>query len=209
MNKTFQEYGYIRVSSVDQNVERQLLALAPFNIHSSNIYIDKVSGKDFNRPHYQKLRRKLKPGDTVYIKSIDRLGRDYQEIISEWQYLTKDKDVDICILDMPILDTRKNKDLLGTFISDIVLYLLSYVAQQEREFNKIRQAEGIAAARIRGVHLGRKKDPYPDDFDTIYQMWKNKELTASDAIILTGGNKNRFYYLKSRYEKDNKTNINS
>lgn len=196
-------YGYIRVSSIDQNIERQLLPLIQLGIPRNHIFIDKVSGKDFNRPNYQKLRKKLKPGDLLYIKSIDRLGRNYEEIIEEWRYLTKERNIDICILDMQILDTRLNKDLLGTFIADIVLYLLSYVAQQERDFNKVRQSEGIAAARLRGVMLGRKPAPLPPDFEYIYNLYISQAITVSEALTSLGCTRNKFYYLIRKYKNLN------
>lgn len=202
MNNT-KEYGYIRVSSIDQNIDRQFIPLLQLGISRNHIYVDKISGKDFNRKQYQKLRKVIKSGDTIYIKSIDRLGRNYQEIISEWQYITKDKNADICILDMPILDTRKNKDLIGTFISDIVLYLLSYVAEQEREFNKIRQAEGIAAARLRGVHLGRVADPLPEELPELYEMYMSKEISVKESMQILNVDRNRFYYLIKKYREIN------
>lgn len=148
-------YGYARVSSTDQNEDRQLIALHQAGVDDKFIYIDKQSGKDFNRPQYQKLLRKLKAGDLLYIKSIDRLGRNYEEIQVQWRILTKEKGVDICVIDMPLLDTRRGKDLVGTFLSDIVLQVLSFVAENERNNIRQRQAEGIAAARAREVHLGR------------------------------------------------------
>lgn len=154
-----QFYGYMRVSSVEQNVERQRQELVRWGIVEKHIYTDKVSGKDFNRPSYQNMRKKLKKGDVLVIKSIDRLGRNYEEIQSEWRYILKEIKADIVIIDMPILDTRTNKDLIGTLISDIVLQLLSYVAQAEREFNHQRQAEGIAIARAKGKHLGDRESP--------------------------------------------------
>ena len=148
-------YGYIRVSTQEQNEDRQLDALQKVNVSAENIFMDKQSGKDFNRPHYRRLVKKLKPDDLLYIKSIDRLGRNYEEIQNQWRILTKEKGVDICVLDMPLLDTRRGKDLVGTFLSDIVLQVLSFVAENERSNIRQRQAEGIAAAKRRGVRFGR------------------------------------------------------
>ena len=173
-------YGYMRVSSAEQNDERQLLELVKWGILEKNIYSDKLSGKDFNRPNYQLLRKRLKEGDVLVVKSIDRLGRNYEEIQNEWRYIVKEKKADIVIIDMPILDTRANKDLIGTLISDIVLQLLSYVAQTEREYIRQRQAEGIAIAKAKGIHLGRYARPFPEDFDYYYSLWKKKILTFSE-----------------------------
>lgn len=172
-----QFYGYMRVSSVDQNVERQRQELVRFGIVEKHIYTDKVSGKDFNRPSYQRVRKKLKSGDVLVVKSIDRLGRNYEEIQSEWRYIVRELKADIVIIDMPILDTRTNKDLIGTLISDIVLQLLSYVAQAEREFNHQRQAEGIAIARAKGKHLGRPRKPYPDNFNSCLTLWREERIS--------------------------------
>lgn len=177
MKKIF--YGYIRVSSTDQNIARQYQELIKWGILEKNIFTDKLSGKDFERPSYQKLRKKIKEGDVLVVKSIDRLGRNYEEIQNEWRYITKDIKADIVIIDMPILDTRTNKDLIGTLISDIVLQLLSYVAQAEREYIKQRQAEGIAIAKAEGKHLGRSYKPYPADFDYYFKLWQKKEITKS------------------------------
>lgn len=151
----FNEYGYIRVSSRDQNEEWQRVAMAEQRIPAKNLYVDKQSGKDFNRPNYKRLLRRLKPGDVLYIVSIDRLGRNYEEVQNQWWILTKEKGVDVCVIDMPLLDTRWGKDLLGTFIADLVLQILSFVAQSERENIRKRQAEGIAAAKAKGVRFGR------------------------------------------------------
>lgn len=175
MKKKF--YGYIRVSTTDQNIARQYQELMKWGIIEKNIFTDKLSGKSFDRPSYQKLRKKLKVGDVLVVKSLDRLGRDYEEIQVEWRYITKDIRADIVILDMPILDTRTNKDLIGTLISDIVLQLLSYVAQAEREFIRQRQAEGIAIAKAEGKHLGRPYKPYPDEFDYYFKLWQDKDIT--------------------------------
>lgn len=179
-------YGYVRVSSCDQNEERQLLALAAVGLENKNIYIDKQSGKDFFRSRYQKLLKKLKHGDLLYIKSIDRLGRNYEEVQEQWRILTKVKGIDIVVIDMPLLDTRRSKDLLGTFIADLVLQVLSFVAQSERENIRQRQAEGIAAAKARGVQFGRKKKPLPDNFAEVCRRYENGELSCSEAAKLCG-----------------------
>ena len=165
-------YGYVRVSSRDQNEDRQIISLREMNVPEENIFIDKQSGKDFDRPQYKRLIRKLKQDDLLYIKSIDRLGRNYKEILEQWKIITKDKGVDLYVMDMPILDTRREKSLLGTFISDLVLALLSYVAENERNNIRQRQAEGIAAAKARGVHFGRLPKPLPENFYEVYQQWK-------------------------------------
>lgn len=175
-------YGYMRVSSVDQNVERQRQELKKWGIPENNIFTDKVSGKDFNRPSYQRLRRRLKEGDILVVKSIDRLGRNYEEIQTEWRYIVKRKKADIVIIDMPILDTRVNKDLVGTLISDIVLQLLSYVAQAEREYIRQRQAEGIAIAKAQGKHLGRPLKSYPENFDIYFRKWECGFYTIQQLI---------------------------
>lgn len=174
-------YGYMRVSSLDQNIERQRKELLQWGIIEKNLYSDKLSGKDFNRPQYQKLKSKLKEGDVLVVKSIDRLGRNYDDIQEEWRQIVKNKKADIVILDMPILDTRTNKDLIGTLISDIVLQLLSYVAQAERENIKQRQAEGIAIAKAQGKHLGRFPEPIPKDFYPIYEQWMQRLHTLETA----------------------------
>ena len=168
-------YGYIRVSSVDQNEARQLIALRGKGVAMRHIYLDEQSGKDFHRPQYKRLVKALKPGDLLYVLCIDRLGRDYREIQQQWRLLTKEKGVDICVLDMPLLDTRQGKDLMGTFIADLVLQILSFVAQSERENIRRRQQEGIAAAKARGVKFGRP--PLPENFYEVHRRWRNKELT--------------------------------
>ena len=165
------KYGYVRVSTKDQNENRQLEAMKQLEILKKNIYVEKISGKDFDRPIYQKLVKKLRPDDLLYIKSIDRLGRNYEEILEQWRILTKEKKVDIVVLDMPLLDTRRGKDLIGTFLSDIVLQVLSFVAENERSNIKQRQAEGIAIAKARGVRFGRPPKPLPSNFYKIYQKW--------------------------------------
>ena len=175
------EYGYARVSTKEQNEQRQIIALNDFGIAGEAIFLDKQSGKDFARPQYQKLLRKLKKDDTLVIKSIDRLGRNYEEILEQWRIITKEKEAAIVVLDMPLLDTRKNKDLTGTLIADIVLQLLSYVAQTEREFIRQRQAEGIAAAKARGVKFGRRPKTKPEEFDRICLQWKKGNISAREA----------------------------
>ncbi len=174
-------YGYIRVSTREQNEDRQMIALREMSVPEKNIYMDKQSGKDFDRPAYKRLLRKLKKDDLLYIKSIDRLGRNYEEIQNQWRILTKDKGVDICVLDMPLLDTRRGKDLVGTFLSDIVLQVLSFVAENERVNIRQRQAEGIAAAKKRGVKFGKPPKPLPDNFHEAYQHWKSGKCTCTAA----------------------------
>ncbi len=171
-------YGYIRVSSTDQNEDRQRIAIAAKDVPEKNVYMDKQSGKDFNRPQYKKLVRKLKPGDTVYILSIDRLGRNYHDVQEQWRVLTKEKGADICVIDMPLLDTRIAKDLIGTFIADLVLQILSFVAESERTNIKKRQEQGIAAAKARGVWFGRPEKPVPKNFVEIVQKWEQNDMTA-------------------------------
>lgn len=162
-------YGYVRVSAKDQNEDRQIIAMREVGVSEKNIYMDKQSGKDFKRKQYKRLVRKMKKDDLLYIKSIDHLGRNYEEIIKQWRYLTKEKRIDIIVLDMPLLDTRRGKDLMGTFLSDIVLQVLSFVAENERSNIRQRQAEGIAAAKARGVKFGRPPKPLPENFHTVYQ----------------------------------------
>ena len=180
-------YGYIRVSSKDQNEARQLAALAELNISPKNIYMDKQSGKDFDRPRYKRLMRKLRPGDLLVVQSIDRLGRNYGEILEQWRIITKEKRADMLVLDMPLLDTRaQGRDLTGTFIADLVLQILSYVAQTEREMIRKRQAEGIAAAKARGVQFGRRSLPLPESYETVHQKWKSGQLSARAAAVALG-----------------------
>ena len=197
-NNTF---GYARVSSRDQNEERQVLALLEMGVPEQNIYVDKQSGKDFNRPQYKKLLRRVKQDDLIYIKSIDRLGRNYTEILDQWKVITKDKRVDLYVMDMPILDTRREKNLLGTFISDLVLALLSYVAENERNNIRQRQAEGIAAAKARGVHFGRHPNPLPENFYEVYQQWKMKKISVSEAARQCGMPQTTFFERARAYEK--------
>ena len=175
------EYGYARVSTKEQNEERQLIALTAFGVAADAIFVDKQSGKDFERMQYRKLIRKLKDGDTLVVKSIDRLGRNYEEILEQWRVITKEKHAAIVVLDMPLLDTRQNRDLTGTLIADIVLQLLSYVAQTEREFIRQRQAEGIAAAKARGVQFGRRPMQRPENFQVLRQKWEYGEISARQA----------------------------
>ena len=186
-------YGYIRVSSTDQNEDRQKLAMAQVAVPEKDIYMDKQSGKDFERPQYKRLVKKLRPGDLLYILSIDRLGRNYEEIQTQWRVLTKEIGVDICVLDMPLLDTRNGKDLMGTFIADLVLQILSFVAQNERESIRKRQAQGIAAAKARGVHLGRPSSARPDNFSKIVRAWEAQKITFEEALHRSGPGQSTFY----------------
>ena len=174
-------YAYVRVSTREQNEDRQLIAMNELQVPKKNIFIDKQSGKDFERPRYKKLIKRLKKDDLLYIKSIDRLGRNYNEIQEQWRILTKEKAVDIVVLDMPLLDTRRGKDLMGTFLSDIVLQVLSFVAENERVNIRQRQSEGIAAAKARGVRFGRLPKPLPPNFHAVYQRWKHGEITGTAA----------------------------
>lgn len=194
-------YGYIRVSSKEQNDDRQVIALSGENIPEENIFTDKQSGKDFKRPSYRKLVRKMKKDDILYVKSIDRLGRNYSEILDQWRILTKEKEVDIVVLDMPLLDTRRGKDLVGTFLSDIVLQLLSFVAENERVNIRQRQAEGIAAAKAKGVKLGRPPIPLPANFYEVHKAWRTKKLTLKQAAEMCGMVESTFYYKARKFEK--------
>ena len=179
-------YGYIRVSSRDQNEDRQRIAMQEFGLEGKNVFLDKQSGKDFDRPNYRRLLRKLKSGDTLVIKSIDRLGRNYEEILEQWKIITKERKVFIVVLDMPLLDTRQGRDLTGTLIADIVLQLLSYVAQTEREFIHQRQMEGIAAAKARGVQFGRKPLERPENFISVKKSWSEGAVSARGAARQLG-----------------------
>lgn len=175
-------YGYVRVSTKEQCEDRQMIALQSFPVAFKNIFLDKLSGKDFNRPQYQRLMKKLRSGDTLVIKSIDRLGRDYEEIQNQWRIITKEKKADIVVLDMPLLDTRNSgRDLTGTFVADLVLQILSYVAQTERENTKQRQREGIEAAKLRGVKFGRPRKPVPAEFEGVKASWKRREISSRAA----------------------------
>ena len=179
MNGTI--YGYARVSTMEQKEDRQIFALREKGVDESNIYLDKISGKDFNRKMYRLLTQKLRPGDLLYVKSIDRLGRNYRDIIEQWRFLTMEKQIDIVILDMSLLDTRKGKDLMGTFLSDIVLQVLSFVAENERVNIRQRQREGIAMAKRRGIHLGRPLKKLPSKFVQIYDQWWRRQITGKEA----------------------------
>ena len=186
-------YGYIRVSTREQNEDRQRLALAALPVPEENIYMDKQSGKDFERPQYRRLVRRLRRDDLLYVKSIDRLGRNYSEILEQWRMLTKEKGVDIAVLDMPLLDTRRGKDLMGTFLSDIVLQVLYFVAENERDNIRQRQAEGIAAAKARGVRFGRPPLPLPDNFHMLHQAWRGQKITLRQAARACGMPTGTFY----------------
>lgn len=195
-------YGYIRVSTRDQNGDRQLIAMRELSVAEENIYMDKQSGKDFQRPQYQRMVKKLRPDDLVYVKSIDRLGRNYEEILEQWRILTREKGVDIAVLDMPLLDTRRGKDLMGTFLSDIVLQVLSFVAENERTSIRQRQAEGIAAAKARGVRFGRPPCPLPENFCQIHRDWREQKLTLREAAAACAMPMGTFYSKAVRLEKD-------
>ena len=175
-------YGYVRVSSQEQNEDRQLIAMEESGVERANIFIDKQSGKDFDRPNYKRLIKRLRPGDTLFIKSIDRLGRNYEEIQNQWRIITKDKGVDMVVIDMPLLDTRNHKNLLGTFISDLVLQLLSFISENERTTIRQRQAEGIAAAKKRGVKFGRPTKEAPQNFEEVILKWQKKEIPLDEIL---------------------------
>ncbi len=175
-------YGYVRVSSADQNEDRQMIAMQAAGVPEENVCMDKQSGKDFDRPNYKRLVRRLREGDLLYILSIDRLGRNYEEIQNQWRVLTKEKGIDIVVIDMPLLDTRQGKDLMGTFIADLVLQILSFVAQSEREKIRERQAQGIAAAKARGVRFGRPEKQVPEDFPKLVREWEEKRLALPDLL---------------------------
>ncbi len=194
-------YGYIRVSTADQNEDRQLIAMRELSIPEKNLFVEKQSGKDFQRPKYKKLVRRLKQDDLLYIKSIDRLGRNYKEILEQWRILTKEKGIDIVVLDMPLLDTRRGKDLMGTFLSDIVLQVLSFVAENERTNIRQRQKEGIAAAKARGVRFGRPPRPLPENYHSAYQRWKAGAITGTAAAKECGMPLSTFRYRAEIYEK--------
>lgn len=193
------KYGYVRVSSTDQNEERQMIAMEQAGVPEGNIYVDKQSGKDFNRLNYKQLLKKLHPSDTLFIKSIDRLGRNYEEILNQWRIITKEKKVDIVVIDMPLLDTRHEKNLLGTFISDIVLQLLSYVSETERTNIKQRQAEGIAAAKKRGVKFGRPIKEMPPNFGELITQWEKKEMTMQEILKTYDMSESTFYRRMREY----------
>ena len=195
------EYGYIRVSTRDQNEQRQLIALLAFGIEERRIFTDKQSGKDFDRQGYRKLVRRMKSGDVLVVKSIDRLGRNYEEILEQWRVITKEKRAAIVVLDMPLLDTRRGKDLMGTFLSDIVLQILSFVAENERVNIRQRQAEGIAAAKAKGVKFGRPALPLPDNFQEVCRAWRAKKMTLSQAASACNMPVGTFYGKVRNWEK--------
>jgi DNA invertase Pin-like site-specific DNA recombinase len=186
-------YGYIRVSSTDQNEARQRIAMNELGIPPAQLFMDKQSGKDFDRPQYKALVKKLKPGDLLYVLSIDRLGRSYTEIQNQWRIITKDVGADVAVLDMPLLDTRLNKDLMGTFIADLVLQILSFVAQSERENIKKRQTEGIAAAKAKGVRFGRDAIPVPEDFASLVKAWERQKVPLAEVLARCGMGESTFY----------------
>lgn len=186
-------YGYVRVSSTDQNEERQMVALAEAGVSEKNISMDKQSGKSFDRPQYKKLVKKLKAGDLLYVLSIDRLGRNYEEIQNQWRVITKEIGADICVLDMPLLHTRQGKDLMGTFIADLVLQILSFVAQSERENIKKRQEQGIAAAKAKGVRFGRPEIPLPDNFGKLVKDWEKKRISFEEILKICNMSEATFY----------------
>ena len=192
-------YGYARVSTKEQNEDRQIIALKEAGVRLKNIFVDKQSGKDFDRQQYRRMIDKLQENDLLFIKSIDRLGRNYTEIQEQWRILTKEKKVDICIVDMPLLDTRRGKDLLGTLIADLVLSLFSYSAENERVNIRQRQAEGIAAAKARGVKFGKPEKSLPENFSKVFLRWKHREITACQAAELTGMPLSTFYYKAKKY----------
>ena len=197
-------YGYVRVSTKDQNENRQLIALQAFPVSEKNIYMDKLSGKDFNRPQYRRLLKKLRPGDLLVVKSIDRFGRNYEEILKQWRVITKEKQVDVVVLDMPLLDTRNSgNDLTGTFVADLVLQILSYVAQTERENIHQRQLEGIAAAKARGVKFGRPPIPLTDNFFEVHKEWRDKKITLCQAAKACKMPVGTFYAKAVKIEKGN------
>lgn len=194
--------GYARVSTAQQNEDRQIIALREMGVPMKNIYIDKMTGKNFERPQYQKMLKKLDENTVLYIKSIDRLGRNYQDLSDQWRVITKEKKADLVVIDMPILDTRREKNLLGTFISDLILTLLSYCSANEYNMIHQRQAEGIAAAKARGVKMGRPEKPLPDNFDGVYEEWKSGEITAVDAAKKCRMPVSTFKYRAKRYKED-------
>ena len=196
-------YGYARVSTREQNEDRQIVALKEMGVPEENIYLDKLSGKNFERPQYKRLLRKLNKKSVLYIKSIDRLGRSYRDLSEQWRIITKEKGADVVVIDMPILDTRREKNLLGTLIGDLVLALLSYVAESEYRTIHQRQAEGIAAARARGVKLGRKPSPLPPNFHEVYQRWRNKKISVKQAAIECSMPQATFYYRAKGYKNTN------
>ena len=195
-------YGYIRVSTREQNESRQLEAMRQVNVPKRNIFLDRQSGRDFDRPQYKRMLKKMKRDDLLYIKSIDRLGRNYTEILEQWRILTREKGIDIAVLDMPLLDTRRGKDLMGTFLSDLVLQILSFVAENERDNIRQRQAEGIAAAKARGVRFGRPPSPLPDNFESVFLRWKAGRITGAAAAKECGMPLSTFRYRAGVYERE-------
>ena len=195
-------YGYVRVSSKEQNEDRQLITMKEMGVPEENIYVDKQSGKDFNRPEYRKLIKKIRKGDVLYIKSIDRFGRNYNEIMEQWRVITKVKEADIVVMDMPLLDTRSERNLMGTFVSDLVLQILSFVAENERRNIKQRQSEGIAAARVRGVKFGRTSNVTRNEFLEIYRKWIEKEIDAKTAAKFSKVSLTTFYRKGKRIRKE-------
>lgn len=186
-------YGYARVSTKEQNPERQLIALAEYGVSHKNLFIDKQSGKNFERTKYKQLIRKIKKDDIIVVKSIDRLGRNYREILEQWRIITQVKKADIAVVDMPLLDTAKNKDLMGTFVADLVLQVLSFVSETERENIRQRQAEGISAAKAKGVKFGREKKFYAENYISVFTMYSKKQITRAQAEEIIGCRKNTFY----------------
>ena len=197
-------YGYVRVSTINQNEDRQLIVMDEKKVPKCNVYVDKQSGKDFERPQYKKLVKKLKAGDLLYVLSIDRLGRNYEDIQEQWRFLTKEIGIDICVIDMPLLDTRNGKDLMGTFIADLVLQILSFVAQSERESIKKRQAQGIAAAKAKGVRFGRPEKKLPDNFEKIIMTLEKGEISIADAVKICEMSESTFYRKKKVYKFEHK-----
>ncbi|MCR5339126.1 MAG: recombinase family protein [Lachnospiraceae bacterium] len=194
-------YGYVRVSTLEQNEERQLIEIRKQGIKDENIFTDKQSGKDFDRPKYKELKTRLKENDVLFVLSIDRLGRNYEEIQEQWRILTKEIKADVCVIDMPLLDTRREKDLLGTFVADLVLQILSFTSESERNSIKIRQKQGIEAAKARGVRFGRKPKPIPDNFFEVCNAWFAKEITVSQAAVACGMPQTTFFEKAKSYKK--------
>ncbi len=201
MGKT---YGYVRVSTKEQREDRQMIAMISFGIPKENIFVDKLSGKDFNRPEYKKMIRKMKEDDVLYVKSIDRLGRNYADILEQWRIITKQKKADIVVMDNPLLDTRRGKDLMGTFLADVVLALLSYVAENERKNIKQRQREGIEAAKARGVKFGRPPEKLPPNFEQVYQKWRAHDITLTEAAKRVNMPISTFKYRAEAYKESTK-----
>ncbi len=195
-------FGYVRVSSQDQNEDRQMIAMREAGVSDNMIFLDKQSGKDFNRPQYQEMVSRFQEGDLLYVLSIDRLGRNYREIQEQWQILTKEKMIDICVMNMPLLDTRQYKDLMGTFIADLVLQILSFVSQMERENIRQRQAEGIAAAKAKGVRFGRPLKVIPDGFEEMFRNWKTGNIKLDEAIQMSGVCKSTFFRMVKEQKKN-------